>query len=379
MMKRPVQRRVDRLRADCEVTSHVLRAYRMIPQEERRSKLITLEVARFVAALCVVLHHLGGIGFQNEIGPRVMDAPGPAAVMFFFSLSGFVIYSAHWQDAGKPHRLPRYFWRRLWRIYPIYWLSLVPILPFFWDGCTRDYLAQIFSLIPTPQDFSEINPPAWTLRYELTFYVMFGLSLLPYLRRVLLPAWFGLIVWAWYGPPFGLSRPPEWMINRGGIEYHLFSLFNCWFFAGVAAGWLFVRYLPPPCWRWPLLGASAVFMAVMLWLDQDGYIFPPNPILPFNAMSFAAIIYALAAVERSGQLRLNRRWAILGAMSYPLYLLHYGVGSRFTVYFFHHPGAAHHFTDLSLFLTVVASSLLCTWLAAVVFDQPLQRLARRVM
>ncbi len=348
--------------------------------EAQRSKFITLEVARFIAAFCVVLHHLGAIAVPNGLGPRLIDGPAEAAVMFFFALSGFVIYTAHWQDAGKLHRLPRYVWRRFWRIYPIYWLSLVPVLALLWAGCTPAYLAQVFSLLPvTPIDFQELNPPAWTLRFEMSFYIMFGLGLLPYARRFLLPLWFALLVWAWFGPALGLHPPPAWLTRQGNVEAHLFSLFNFMFFGGVLAAWLFVRRLPPRRWRWPLLAASAAWMALMLWLEDAGNAYPSVPLMPVTALSFAAVIFALAALEQSGQLRLSPRLAILGAMSYPLYLLHADIGLRVNVYFGRVPGAMRHFTDLSLFLAVVAASLLCAWLAVVLFDRPLQRLARRVM
>jgi exopolysaccharide production protein ExoZ len=347
--------------------------------DTRHSKLITLEVARFIASFCVVIEHLGGVGMSIGLGPRLVSGPAPAAVMFFFALSGFVIYNAHWQDAGKTHRLPRYIWRRFWRIYPIYWLSLLPILPLLWAGMTAHYSARVFSLLPfTPIDFPEIDPPAWTLRYEMAFYIMFGLSLLPYLRRVVLPLWFVLLAWNWFGGALKAGPLRAWL-NTDGLPAHLFGLFNFMFFAGVAAAFLFVRVPPPARWRWPFLGVSVVFMGVMLWLSHGGMRYPIVPLMPVTAASYAAVIFALAALEQGGQLRLSPRWAILGAMSYPLYLLHAALLLRIDVYFSRVPGSIRHFTTLSLFLAELALALFCAWLTVVLFDRPLQRLTRRVM
>lgn len=346
----------------------------------RRGKLLTLEVARFIAAFCVALEHLGGNGMINHLGPRVMDAPAPAAVMFFFTLSGFVIYTAHWQDAGRPRRLPRYFWRRFWRIYPIYWLAMAPVLALLWRGCSTPYLINNFTLMPnTPNDFHELVPPAWTLRYEMTFYILFGLSLLPVLRRVVLPFWFVLLVWVWYGFHLHLPALPGWMVGQGGIKIHVFSLFNFMFFAGVAAGAVFVRRMPPKPWRWALLGLGAAGTLLMLHLADNGNIYPTVPLMPVTAVSYALLVLALAMLERGGQIRIGRRWAILGTMSYPLYLIHTVIGLRFNVYIAHHPWAQHFFSDDGLFFTLLAVSLLSAWLIAVLFDQPLQRLIRRVM
>ncbi|HYP64352.1 MAG TPA: hypothetical protein VEQ16_10700, partial [Acidocella sp.] len=69
-------------------------------------KLISLEVARFLAALMVTLEHLSNTIPDLGLGHALIATPVSAAVLFFFTLSGFVIHNAHARDAGKPSRLP---------------------------------------------------------------------------------------------------------------------------------------------------------------------------------------------------------------------------------------------------------------------------------
>ena len=342
-------------------------------------KLISLEIARFLAALAVALEHLSTTIPQLKLGPAPLPPmPASAAVLFFFTLSGFVIYNAHHQDAGQLARLPRYAWRRFCRIFPLYWLSLLPMLAVLWPGCTPDYLLKIFTLAPFTGPLAELNPPAWTLRAELLFYIMFGFSLLPYARRVLLPGWGLLLAAAWYHDLRGWGGPETLLLwLPGGISSHLLALNNIMFFAGLGSGWVFARQRPGPRVLWPLLGVSALALALLLRLDAWGTLYPADARLPCTALAFAAVIFTLAALERSRYLRLHRRWAALGAMSYPLYLLHSGVAFAFSAYLFFHPQA--HLPALPVFAAMLALALLAAALAAFLFDAPLQRLARRVL
>jgi peptidoglycan/LPS O-acetylase OafA/YrhL len=352
--------------------------------DERPSKLISLEIARFLAALAVALEHLSTAVNGMKLGAAPITAPASGAVLFFFTLSGFVIYNAHIQDAGKPERLPRYAWRRFCRIYPLYWLSLIPMLAVLWPGCTPGYLVKIFTLAPFTGDIAELNPPAWTLRYELLFYILFGFSLLPYARRVLLPGWALLLACAWGHELLGRG-PAETLLPvlPAGVADHLLALNNILFLAGLVAGWAFLRWRPGARILWPFLAAILLALALLLRLDQWGNSYPSAARLPVTAAAFAALIFALAALERGGHLRLSARvagWgAVLGAMSYPIYLLHSCAGFVFSADFFFHPADRAAFAPWPIFLLMVAMTLAASWLAAVLFDAPVQRLARRIV
>ncbi len=344
----------------------------------RREKLISLEISRFIAALAVALEHLSTTVGYMGLGRPPLTAPASAAVVFFFVLSGFVIHNAHWQDSGRLARIPRYFWRRAWRIFPLYWLSLVPMLVVLGPGCTPPYLLKIFTLSPFTGDIAELNPPAWSLRWELSFYMMFGLILLPYARRVVLPLWIGLVLWRWYPQILAQPHPAGWLMAHNGFAARLLSINNIMFFAGLAAGWLYVRQSLRARTLWMLLGLSTLLLLAMLRLDGWGTLYSPNNRLPFTVAAYAGVIFSLAALERGLHLRLPQRLGALGAMSYPLYLLHPGAAFIFSAYFFYHPAAKIHFTALPMFALLLGLSLLAAAAAALI-DAPLQRLARRII
>jgi peptidoglycan/LPS O-acetylase OafA/YrhL len=348
-----------------------------------KGKLISLEIARFIAAFCVATDHIASpLQSLGEGKPLYgFNLPPISSVLFFFVLSGFVIFTAHREDFGQIRRVPRYLWLRVCRIYPLYWISLVPMLYFLWVGCSHDYLVHIFNLSPlTPFGFREINPPAWTLRFELSFYFIFAAMLLPYVGRAVMALWLLFIVWQWY--PYlvlPLGSMEKHVHMPPGLVWHWFDSHDILFFCGMAAAALYARIQPPARVLWPLLAASGIALVLFVRLDQWGFAYPPASREPFTGLSFAAVIFTLAALERGGHLRLHRRWAVLGAMSYPFYLLHPAPLFLFNVYVYFHPTAKHIASPTVLFLGAMAVALLLTALVTFLYDRPIQRLARRLV
>ena len=93
-----------------------------------RVKLLSLQAGRGVAAIGVVFDHVSLIMAQPEYGAHNVLASvtqyGILGVNFFFVLSGFIILMAHYKDIGQPRSVGSYAYRRVIRIYPIYWVFL---------------------------------------------------------------------------------------------------------------------------------------------------------------------------------------------------------------------------------------------------------------
>ena len=154
--------------------------------------LRVLELGRFLAAATVAVTHLCASmgGFARAPATTMFAAitpPGSLAVQFFFVLSGFVMAVAHGADRGRDwHVAGRFLWRRACRIYPMYWLALLGALAVFGTPAAGRAL-RLLSLWPawTP----EAVPPAWTLRYEVEFYLLFALLLLPRVGSAIAIVW----------------------------------------------------------------------------------------------------------------------------------------------------------------------------------------------
>ncbi len=290
----------------------------------------SLQAGRAIAALVVVLFHLGLI----IADAKYFDVPwvatpfrwGDAGVEFFFVLSGFIIASAHAADISRPSRLIPYLQRRIIRIYPPYWIVFAIVcglaLPL---AATRaslpnspGTLASAWFLVPQdPAVVGGTGSPvvivAWTLRYEILFYLFFALLILD--RRL------GLLAAVAYAIAFAALR------DQPGTGFPLSFLLNpcVWLFGmGIAVAWVSAGAWRPP--SRPLLWlalASAAFVGLAMnrayhWL----------PLADWNVYGLGlagsiAILAAVAAENAGKDLGGGRLLQLIGAASYVLYLIHY--------------------------------------------------------
>ena len=162
-----------------------------------RTTLGNLQGLRGIACLLVLGIHTAGweanFGIAREF-LRPFLWFGYAGVDLFFVVSGFIIAFTQADSFGKPSALPRYLFRRAWRIYPAFWAIMLIAVPL------TDYVMAPFPGAPwfawltlTPDAFPNYYlPPAWTMTYEICFYVAFAILLL--MPRRIAP--FALLSWA---------------------------------------------------------------------------------------------------------------------------------------------------------------------------------------
>ena len=161
----------------------------------KSSRLLSnLQVLRALAALSVVVAHAL---HETEI---LAGATGRAAVDgsawnlgfgvdIFFVLSGFIMTHTAASEFGKSGAPLRFFLRRCARVIPLYWLLtslmligalVAPSLLAVPIGSVSHVLAS-YVFIPSGRGADEIRPVlalAWTLNYEMLFYVFFAAALL---------------------------------------------------------------------------------------------------------------------------------------------------------------------------------------------------------
>lgn len=142
---------------------------------------------RGFAASAVVLAHCSAYLKEGTIVHRFLSM-GTAGVDFFFILSGFIIHYSY-SDTQKTKFLD-YLLHRFKRIYPIYWITtlIFVVLILIGNSITTKPVLEIsyFSpnnilknilLYPFPgwPSTQPINPVAWTLSFEILFYIIFSL------------------------------------------------------------------------------------------------------------------------------------------------------------------------------------------------------------
>ena len=290
----------------------------MVDEKPERHRLLGIQVARGAAALLVILYHSGrGIALDQYVGfipLRGVFNFGHAGVDFFFVLSGFIIYFVHHTDIGTPAALPRYAWRRLTRIYPIYWVvtaSVVAITLFKPDAVELLRPARLLaSLLLLPQDGGPLLGVAWTLTHEMLFYLVFALAIVSRsLGIAAAAAWAGCVLAGMFVPLAGI-----WA-NLVAASY------NMHFLIGMATAHVALRVALGRPLRLAALGAAGFFAAGMA--ENAGLVATAGLASQslFGAAA-AATVLGVAAAERQGVLRVGRAAAFFGNASYSLYLVH---------------------------------------------------------
>src|SRR6185312_14740355 len=133
------------------------------------------------AALMVVFHHALEASRQAPLVPKSPDwltTFGASGVDIFFVISGFIMFHVSFPAGGAPVSPLSFLARRAARIYPFYWLCLMLAILFCVTGLqwtpppTAATTLQSALLLPGDNFIIGV---AWTLVYEMYFYVIFSL------------------------------------------------------------------------------------------------------------------------------------------------------------------------------------------------------------
>jgi exopolysaccharide production protein ExoZ len=329
----------------------------------------SLQASRAVAAILVVAYHTSQSILED---PRFWAVKplhgffdfGNAAVYFFFVLSGFIIFAAHERDIGRPSAVGRYLTRRAIRIYPIYWIVLIPVVLLYLlfpsagkiELSAHSVILNSFLLLG-PTSHASLSV-AWTLFQEIAFYLIFALLLLN--RRV------GTLFLALWG--FSCSATVLWPRLFGG--FYLFLPVNLLFLMGIGVFALVRRFRPPP--NFPVAGAGgALFLATGLGELQFGHL---SFTLPLYGLASALILAGLVWTEEVYPVRIPAFLMLLGDASYCIYLCHYPALSLIARVYLRLFGRTH--PDLA-FASLVVLATLPGVLLHLAIERPLLSTLRR--
>ncbi len=295
----------------------------MSAETAKPGKLDSLQWARALAAVSVCLFHAAERTGKSLSAPefsRFFES-GKLGVDLFFVISGFIIFFVHFKDINNPAASRRYLYRRFTRIYPLYWAIFIPITilylttPGSGDGSERAFasIVRCFFLLPNPD--GQIIGVAWTLVFELSFYVAF-LSLI--LNRnfgvVLISVWISLI----------LVRQIS-SVNFGYFNAYL-SVRYFEFACGAAVYFLFSKFRPKFPGLLALSGVISLYGGGLFLLSQ----FPEREtaLVLFAGVSAAVAVLGFVSLDSVGEARgvIGFVAAKLGDASYAIYLFHWIIG-----------------------------------------------------
>ena len=332
----------------------------------------TLDALRGVAALAVVVFHL------TRIGEVQLMSAGYLAVDFFFALSGFVIALAYEKPLRSRMSWRAFFIKRAIRLYPLSVLGatlglVVLLLKWHLVPLKSDPMSQILSsaalnwlLLPTfsasassAYDIFPGDPPLWSLFFEMVVN----------------------LVWAWLGVRMCTRALAAVVLLSGAamtamsISFHTANLGfdpqTFWggfvrSFFGFSLGVIIFRlrdHLTLGVGRFAPLLLSIVLLIILACPWNGGqHGVPWRDLISILVLLPMVVVLGIA---HDGSGRLTR---LLGALSYPIYVLHFPI-----LYLISHlPHAALRHVHL-LSLAMIWTTLPVAYLAMRYYDEPIRR------
>ena len=301
----------------------------------KNQQLELLQICRGIAALLVVLAHLSSLvrANCNVVLAGNFFASGWAGVDFFFVLSGFIIFRRHAMDIGNSSKFTEFSWRRLIRIFPIYWIVTILMIPVFYyvphyglgDELHPDVIVTSILLLPSYR--APIVFAGWTLVHEMCFYCIFGLLIADRSKwsRSIVGIWCISVGWfVWFPLSAAITAHPWIRV--------VFSPLNFEFALGCCAAWLVgmprAQKLPRISWGL-LLGFGCGVFVMVFWVATNWSRFVEAHRVPLFGLSSFMMVLGAAGIElsaggtRQGLMhRIKPGFVLLGDASYSLYLLH---------------------------------------------------------
>ncbi|MNX46716.1 Acyltransferase family protein [compost metagenome] len=243
---------------------------------------------------------------------------GYLGVQFFFMISGFVIFMT------ATNATPVSFIRsRIIRLYPAFWacctITFLVITIADDPKFTASFSQYLLNMTMTSGFFQQpsIDGAYWSIFVEIRFYILIAIVL--FLRQMkhaeyLMLAW---LAYTAYTAFFG----------EGRLSIHLISDYAPFFIAG--ASLFLVRRNGVSTLRTITIFGSFL-LALHQALKQAELISPifrseVSPIIVTAIISSFFIIMSLSALRKTGTIG-KRNWSTIGALTYPLYLLHQFIG-----------------------------------------------------
>jgi exopolysaccharide production protein ExoZ len=280
-----------------------------------------LQIYRGIAALMVVIHHsAGSLKYYHNLDYPTLNYIGKfgkLGVDFFFILSGFIIsYSAYYKYK-EPDSFKKYLKNRIIRVYVPYlpigilMYLLYTNLPGFSNGNREISLFTSLTLFPKGNPALSV---AWTLTFELCFYVLFSISF--YSRKVwnyFAVVWFILILVFNYSP---LQDIP---ITKYPLFKVLFSPYNVEFIIGYLLS-LLIIYKVNINLKQKLFGLIIILLSIVFLI-----LFPTRvPDFYLNYIFAGLLFFMLYVTINTFNKKINKDslLMLIGNASYSIYLIH---------------------------------------------------------
>jgi exopolysaccharide production protein ExoZ len=338
----------------------------MLEEQSNKPFLISIQVLRSIAALCIVIAH--SITEIHQAGASFPSLPFDfgIGVDIFFVVSGFVMVLTGSKRPENPSASVEFLRRRLIRVAPLYWFYTSAMLLAIWlvptqlnnGNISAPLVACSYIFLPCLNESGQYSPVlalGWTLNYEMFFYLIFALALLGRGGT----AWFYRL-WALLLMSVALGPVVGGVWNFWGNPIILE------FLAGAVLALIFIKLgLVQSRTAFLLAVASATVLYIFVTQDLE---------TRFLALGIPAIIFSagfILAFPNAWKGQINGPAHFLGDSSYSLYLSHPFTLGIFKIFWTKFDS---DFSQPTIFFIIsVVSSIIVGRVSYVILERPMTK------
>ena len=290
-----------------------------------------LTFTRFLAAISIVIFHYGkkSFLFNNEYVSFIFDQAN-IGVSYFFMLSGFVMIIAY---DNKKIGVFDYLKNRLARIYPVYFLAIVLLIPIKIQQFSKTDILLNVTMLQSwfPNKALTVNFVGWSLCVEMFFYILFPFLLNKVYSKTKLKFNFIWIVSFWIVSQivfhfiiFKIISPKIYSITD--IRYHPLMHVNE-FLVGNLAGLIFIHKFQF-CKKNYLPFILFFLIALLLLLKFPTRLDYHNGLMA--VIFIPLILFISSSTNKITKIFCNKGFVFLGEISFGIYLYQDVIWTLFT-------------------------------------------------
>ncbi|HEH9426661.1 TPA: acyltransferase [Aeromonas sobria] len=335
-----------------------------------------IQAMRGIASIIVFFVHL--LSTRPGMVPSWLEkgvyAFGPGGVDIFFVISGFVVTLAAAKAAGvsnSRNTAITFMVKRIFRIYPAYWIVFAVatlFLPYVWLAPEWLPKASDFSLLTLTYTYNYKVMVAWTLVYEMFFYVVLSILVLTGTRF-----WHALFIWIFI-EIIAIAASNTYDKSLAGFVPLNPQIIQ--FVAGCIVAFICTKF---ECrFGNEILLAGAVLFAVMCVVNINlGNWDPWHRTLTLTLPS-ALMIYGAAVSEREKRFAFGAPLLFLGNISFSLYLWHQ-LTFQSMLAWFEHTGLLQQFPYFLSLVIWATCGIAVGYTSYVLIEKPSVKFINRIL
>jgi peptidoglycan/LPS O-acetylase OafA/YrhL len=341
------------------------------------NRLKSLDILRGLTAFAIMFYHFSIWTNKGEAhtADSFLGRIGLYGVSIFFVLSGLTMYLVYHDKMQDSKAIKSFFIKRIFRIYPLYWLACLSSIFFLETPATNMDIFWNFMGLFAFINSKSLTTGGWSIGNELVFYAFFPLLIWlssnkkHFSLTVIWSISIG-IFFAFFLLNNTATMTAQWMIYTNPFNQLYF------FVAGIGLGKMVKTTLFFK--QHQVLNYLVLFLIIGLFIvypavGQQTVLISGNNRIVFSLLSIT-ICFLIFTLDVSLPIFIEKPLTTLGEISYGVYLIHpivfLELRQFLTDYLVIPPQT---FFVIALFVTVFISFLIYSWL-----EKPLIRLGKKI-